>query len=55
MEPKERTWRKTCKRCGEVFISETKFRTICDNCNKGKYLKKGHDLWKKKNISGKKN
>ena len=25
-------YQRVCKKCDEIFISETKYRTICDNC-----------------------
>ena len=30
----DRTYQRVCKRCDEIFYSETKYRQICDECNR---------------------
>lgn len=36
---KKRTYKRVCKRCNEIFISETRHRNICDKCKKPNWIK----------------
>jgi len=34
MSQKTTLRKRVCKRCNKIFLSETKYRSICDNCQK---------------------